>query len=297
LVIRRRFDIESQARVHAQQATAEGFAVQLRSDSRGVLEVPGLPNALVAIHIGRAAQMSCSRGGVSHTGSAVHGDIDIIPTGTPSRWEMHDENDRILLMSVPLAMLHAVAEDSGHEISGIELRNRFMARDRQLENIGWAMKTELDMGSPSGPLYLDGLAVSAAARLVAGHSSITVEAVRRGGLDGRRLKRTLEFIEAHLPEELSLLRLAAIADMSVSHFRAAFRESIGAPVHQYIIERRIEHAGSLLMHGDLSIAQIALSSGFTHQSHLARHMQRSTRLSPLQMKRIFAERMGVSQIL
>jgi AraC family transcriptional regulator len=194
-------------------------------------------------------------------------------------------------------MLRAVAEDGGHEASGIELRNRFMVRDRKLENIGLAMKSELDMGSPSGPVYLDGLSLSAAARLVAGHSSITVEAVRRGGLDGRRLKRTLEFIEAHLSDELSLLRLAAIADMSVSHFRAGFRESIGATVHQYVIERRIEHAKSLLMREDMSIAQIALSSGFTHQSHLARHMQRSMGFSPLQMKRIFAERMSVSQIL
>jgi AraC family transcriptional regulator len=296
-MMRRRFDVESQACVYAQQATAEGFAVQLRSDSSGILEVPELPNALVSIHIGRAAQISCRRGAVSHSGSAVHGDIDIIPANTSSRWEMHDENDRVLLMSVPLVMLDAVAEDSGHGGSRVELRNRFMTRDRQLESIGWAMKSELDMGSPSGRLYLDGLAVSAAARLVAGHSSITVEAVKRGGLDGRRLKRTLEFIEAHLSEELSLMRLATVADMSVSHFRAGFRESIGESVHQYVIERRIERAKSLLMREGMPIAQIALSSGFTHQSHLARHMQRSTGFSPLQMKRIFAERMSVSEIL
>jgi AraC family transcriptional regulator len=285
----------SQARIHVQQRTEDGFAVQLRSDSIGILEAPEFGNALVSIHIGSAARMSCRRGGQSHTGSAVHGDIDIIPAGIPALWQMHDENDRALLMSLPLTMLNAVAEENGFGTAGIELRNRFMVRDRQLENIGWAMKSELEVGSPSGRLYFDGLALSAAARLVAGHSNVAVEQPRRGGLDGRRLKRTLEFIEAHLSGELSLVRLAAVAEMSVSHFRAGFRESVGAAVHQYVIERRVERAKSLLMHEGQTIAEIALAAGFTHQSHLARHMQRSTGFSPLQMKRMFAERVSLGE--
>jgi AraC family transcriptional regulator len=282
----------SQARIHAHQRV-DGFAVQLRSDSSGVLEVPGMDSALVSIHIGRAARMSCRRAGTSHTGSAVHGDIDIIPVGVPSVWQMHDENDRAVLMVLSRTILNQVAEESGFSARDVELRNRFMARDRQLESIAWAMKSELELGSPSGQLYLDGLALSAAARLVSGHSSIAVEERRYGGLEGRRLKRTLEFIEEHLAEELSLSRLAEVAEMSVSHFRGGFRESIGASVHQYVIERRVERAKSLLMRDGQSIAEIALAAGFTHQSHLSRHMQRSTGFSPLQMKRIFAERMNL----
>ena len=289
----RRSTERSQGRIHAQQRTSDGFAVQLRSDSSGVLDVPEFPNALVSIHIGRAARMSCRRGGVNHIGSAVHGDIDIVPASLPSLWQMHDENDRALLMSLPPSMLDSVAEENGFGGRSVELRNRFMVRDRQLESIGWAMKSELEMGSPSGELYLDGLALSVAARLVAGHSSVAVAEPRRGGLDGRRLKRTLEFIEAHIGEELSLMRLAAIAEMSVSHFRAGFSESIGTSVHQYVIERRVERAKSLLMREGQSIAEIALAAGFTHQSHLARHLQRSTGFSPLQMKRMFAERMSL----
>lgn len=281
----------SHAHVYANQS-AGGFAVQLRSDSSGILEVPELDMALVSIHIGRAARMSCRRAGLSHTGSAVHGDIDIIPAGVSSVWQMHDEFDRAVLMVFSRQMLNSVAEENGVGAREVELRNRFMSRDRQLESIAWAMKSELEFGSPSGQLYLDGLALSAAARLVAAHSSASVEERRYGGLDGRRLKRTLEFIEANLTGDLSLACLAVVADMSVSHFRAGFRESVGVPVHQYVIERRVERAKSLLMREGESIAEIALAAGFTHQSHLARHMQRSTGLSPLQMKRIFAERVS-----
>jgi AraC family transcriptional regulator len=60
-------------------------------------------------------------------------------------------------------------------------------------------------------------------------------------------------------------------------------------VHQYVIQRRVERAKDLLMQDKLSIAEIALASGFSHQSHLARHMRRSVGLSPRAMKRLFAD--------
>src|SRR5260370_39742533 len=81
--------------------TADGLALQLRSDPAGVLEVPELQRVLVAIHVGAAAKVSCRRGGESQTGSAVHADIDIIPALTSSRWELHDQNDTALILSLP----------------------------------------------------------------------------------------------------------------------------------------------------------------------------------------------------
>lgn len=285
-------DAVSTAQIFEQGRTRGGFVAQLRSDSSGRLDVPELTQALVSVHVGRAAKMSCRRGGLSHTGMAVHGDIDIIPACTAARWEMLDENDHALLLVVPRQLLDAVAEvHGGHGGRPLELQNRFQHRDPQLQSIAWAIKTELEMGSPSGQLYLEGLGQSVAARLVAAHSSVSVMERRHGGLDGRRLKHALEFIEANLTSELTLTELAAAAGMSVSHFRSGFRQSVGVSAHQYVIERRLERAKGLLMGEECSIAEVALASGFTHQSHLARHMQRATGLSPLQMKRLFAARL------
>src|SRR5271170_7271818 len=96
--------------VFAYGETARGLALQLRSDPAGVLEVPELQRVLVAIHVGAAAKVSCRRGGESHTGSAVHGDIDIIPARTAARWELHDHNDTALILSLPTPLLNTVAE-------------------------------------------------------------------------------------------------------------------------------------------------------------------------------------------
>jgi AraC family transcriptional regulator len=276
--------------VFAYGETAGGLALQLRSDPVGVLEVPELRSVVVAIHIGAAAKVSCRRGGESHTGSAVHGDIDIIPARTNSRWEIHDQNDTALILSLPPSLLDTVAEEQGFDSRRVEIRNRFQIRDAQLENICWALKAEMESNYPSGRLYTDSLAVSVASRLVSTHSSVAQRAAaQNGGLGGRRLKQTLAYIEDNLCEDLSLSSIASITGVSASHFKTLFRESAGVPLHQYVIQRRIERAKDLLMQDKLSIAEIALATGFSHQSHLARHMRRSVGLSPRAMKRLFAD--------
>ena len=270
--------------------TADGLALQLRSDPVGVLDVPELERVLVAIHVGAAARISCRRGGESHSGSAVHGDIDIVPARIDARWEIHDQNDTALILALPPSLLDTVAEEQGFDSRRLEIRNRFQIRDPQLENICWALKAEMEANYPSGRLYMDSLAVSVASRLISTHSSIAQpRAPQNGGLGGRRLKQTLAYIEDHLSEDLSLSRIASITGISASHFKTLFRETAGVPVHQYVIQRRVERAKDLLMQDKLSIAEIALATGFSHQSHLARHMRRSVGLSPRAMKRLFTD--------
>jgi AraC family transcriptional regulator len=277
-------------RIIAYGETADGLALQLRSDPAGILEVPELQSVLVAIHVGAAAKVSCRRGGESHSGSAVHGDIDIIPARTDARWEIHDQNDTALILGIPPSLLNTVAEEHGFDSRRVEIRNRFQIRDAQLENICWALKAEMEANYPSGRLYVDSLAVSVASRLVSTYSSVAQRAAaKKGGLGGRRLKQTLAYIEDNLSEDLSLSRIASVTGVSASHFKTLFRESAGVPVHQYVIQRRVERAKDLLMQDKLSIAEIALATGFSHQSHLARHMQRSVGLSPRAMKRLFAD--------
>jgi AraC family transcriptional regulator len=212
-------------RIFAYGETTDGLALQLRSDPAGVLDVPELQSVLVAIHVGAAAKISCRRGGESHTGSAVHGDIDIIPARISSRWEIHDQNDTALILSLPPSLLDTVAEEQGFDSRRVEIRNRFQIRDAQLENICWALKAEMEANYPSGRLYTDSLAVSVASRLVSTHSSIAQpRAALNGGLGGRRLKQTLAYIDDHLSEDLSLSRIAAITGISASHFKTLFRE-------------------------------------------------------------------------
>ena len=262
----------------------EDFRVILRSDEAGVMQVPGLPHAYVAIHAGPSVHVACRRGGYRHAGRAVYGDIDIIPAGTPSHWEMKGK-DTALLMRLSPTLLNAAAQELGADPAGVEIRNRFQMRDDAIENIGWALKAEMEAGYPSGRLYLEGMAISLAARLVRCHSSLAVAERRiNGRMAGARLRRVLAHIEDNLAKDLSLAELATVAELGVSHLKASFRETMGLPVHQYVIRRRVECAKKLLRDGKLSISQVALEAGFAHQSHLARHLRRLAGVSPRDMR-------------
>ena len=251
-----------------------------RSDPPGLVEVPAHPNTFISIHVGPAVQMSCRRGGQSYRGTAVQGDIEIIPPETPGIWEIK-EKDSALILRVSADLLQTVAEELNFDPRRIEIRNRFQVRDLQLENIGWALKAEMERGYPSGRLYLESLAVAVATRLVTAHSSVAPEPKEQNGcLSGRRLKQALSFIEDNLGRNISLNEIAASAGLSVSHFKTLFRESAGLPVHQYVIRRRVERAKVLLSESKLPIGQIALETGFAHQSHLALHMRRLLGASP-----------------
>jgi AraC family transcriptional regulator len=191
------------------------------------------------------------------------------------------DRDTILFMAIAPQLLNTAAESLGLEPAQVEIRNRFQVRDPQLENIAWVLKNEMDSGYPCGRLYLDSLATSVAARLVACHSSKSLQPARHNGrLSDRKLRQVLSYIESNLSQDISLQDVASVAGLSVSHFKGLFRQSVGVPVHQYLVRRRVERATSLLKDSDLSISQIALEAGFAHQSHLAHHVRRLLGVSP-----------------
>jgi AraC family transcriptional regulator len=104
-------------------------------------------------------------------------------------------------------------------------------------------------------------------------------------LSGHRLKQVLSFIEDQLAEDLSLDQIAVVARLSPSHLKPLFRQAMGMPVHQYVIQRRIDRARALLTQDNLTMAEIAAATGFAHQSHLARHIRRATGLAPNDLRR------------
>jgi AraC family transcriptional regulator len=74
-----------------------------------------------------------------------------------------------------------------------------------------------------------------------------------------RLKRVLEYVNAHLDEALSLADLAAVAGLSRMHFAGQFRAATGYRPHEYLLYERIESAKLMLSGTDIPLAQMALT--------------------------------------
>jgi AraC family transcriptional regulator len=105
------------------------------------------------------------------------------------------------------------------------------------------------------------------------------------GLAPWQLARIRRYIERHLGSRLTNSVLAALVRRSEDHFARAFKISVGCPPHSYIVQRRVEHAKSLLMGGNLRLCQIALATGFADQAHLSRRFRETVGASPASWQR------------
>jgi AraC-like DNA-binding protein len=95
-----------------------------------------------------------------------------------------------------------------------------------------------------------------------------------GGLAGWQLKRVLDYIKANLAEPMKVTDLASVARLSTSHFSRAFKQSVGMPVHLYLIHRRVERAQQLISSTQEPLRDIAQSCGMHDQAHLTRWFRR-----------------------
>lgn len=102
----------------------------------------------------------------------------------------------------------------------------------------------------------------------------------RGRLPAGITRRICEYVESHLDEKLRLDHLAAMAGLSIHHFARAFRQSVGVPPHSYLLQQRLKHVERMLRDTELPLSEIALSAGFSDQSHLSRHFRRFAGVAP-----------------
>ncbi len=134
---------------------------------------------------------------------------------------------------------------------------------------------------PPDLLYTEGLAIALAARALAFDRETTLVSTR--GTDPR-IARAMDYIEAHLGEDLSVAAIARAAAMSPSWFQSAFRAVTGRPVFAYVRERRLERARILLADPRLSLSQIAFACGFSSHSHMTRLFTARYGVSPRNMR-------------
>lgn len=85
-----------------------------------------------------------------------------------------------------------------------------------------------------------------------------------------RLRQALDFMSRRLHEPFSQTEVAREVGMSVSRFRAFFKETTGWGFAHYVRDQRVERAAKLLRETGDSVASIACLTGFSDQSHLLR---------------------------
>ena len=93
------------------------------------------------------------------------------------------------------------------------------------------------------------------------------------------------YLDRHLHEPIRVADLARLAHRSESHFQTLFRQTTGTSVLQYLRQRRVERAVLLIETTDRSLADIALASGFAHQSALTHALRDQLGITPGRLRR------------
>jgi len=112
-----------------------------------------------------------------------------------------------------------------------------------------------------------------------------VETQRATGLSRWQLRQAMEYLEAHITQDISLDEMAKLAGLSQSQFARSFKVSVGMPPYKWFLDARIKRAQELLLRGKESIALIAIQTGFADQSHFTKTFRRATGATPKDWQR------------
>jgi AraC family transcriptional regulator len=198
------------------------------------------------------------------------------------RWQsFSSEPLHILYISLSHTLLTRTAQEmTNGDPAHLTLVERAGFQDPLLTQIGLALWRELEHPTPAR-LYAQTAAQMLAVHLLQHYtSSPETRPADAPGLVPRQLNHLLDFILTHLNQDLSLETLAQQVGFSPYHFARLFQQATGESPHQFILHQRIERAKQLLRETTMPLTQVALESGFAHQSHLTRVFKRYLNLTP-----------------
>jgi AraC family transcriptional regulator len=233
------------------------------------------------------------------------GCVAFVPAHTPVSWTWSTRISFSVLRLQPEFLNEVGRSVFGLEPHDYRLTLAERPHDTGITNIAGVLAREVMRGEPGSRLYAQSLASILAVHLLRhyaqcadgrflGSCSTLSEMPAAVLLDDGTMSRAqpkavsnaLAFMHENYARDLSLTDIAGAAHLSSFHLARLFKESLGVPPHQYLIQLRVDNARSLLSagSGERSLAEVASAVGFADQSHLTRHFKRVTGLTPRQFR-------------
>lgn len=224
---------------------------------------------------------------------------------TPDGWKNGGGPDRFCLMPQAcestwdirgdLSFVHLYCTDHhlkqiGEQIwdrspTAIQLEEKSFADDAKITALYRQFLLSCDWQQPANQLTLSSASTLLLTHLIQNYASVQwrLPAVT-GGLAPTVLRNVLAWIDASLSQPLTLADLAAQAALSEYHFARMFRQSTGLAPHQYVMQRRMDHAEQLVRTTALPLTDIALACGFSSASHFSNRFKRVQGVTPSQLR-------------
>lgn len=242
------------------RGTGCGSLIYLPLEDAGVVECR-LPDGRTA-SVAMSAQVRC-----------------VLAAGTALVWRQ--EKDAVAVVAAPDACLLSRIGAVGDRAGRTDPARSIAYGDRGLEAILLALRAEMAADYPGGRLCGEALAAALATRLV----RLEADPIGGGaGLPPGRLRKVRAYIEANLNGDVSVQRLAGVAQMSARQFARLFTRSTGLPPHRYVLRQRVDTAKRLLEDEQASLAEISYVLGFPNQAHFTNTFRKIVGTTPKQYR-------------
>ena len=229
-----------------------------------------------------SADWHSSRGLLSIDVSA--GSLSICEFNQPRRMEMRNPAN-VALVLLQNEILEQPLRDNTRR-QRVEVQERHGLQDHNMRRLMEILLYEKRRDFPGGALFLDSIAAALASHLIRYYSAdAPLIANSVGGMAPSTLRRCIALMEARLGGNLRLDELACEAGLSTSHFIRSFRESTGKTPYQFLLDWRVQRAQTLMRDPRTSLTEVARSSGFANQHHMARIFRRITGTTPSNYRR------------
>ncbi|UOK69396.1 AraC family transcriptional regulator [Ancylobacter polymorphus] len=265
-----------------------GMAAEIRNHPAGEIPppVPQQMEITLALRGAEGARVQRRAGGELQDTAVRRGTVWLCPIGVvEDSIRITDDLQDVLHIYIGREVFADMSRDLSRPVAPEEIAYRADVDDDFLRQVGFRVQAELEQESSAGRLLVDSLTRALAAHLVSLYAGERRPPLGDVSLDRNRLRRVIDYINDNIESELLLAELSDIACLSVHHFARAFRSAMGVPPHRFISSLRVERAQDLLLHSDLSLAEIAHACRFSSQSTFTRAFRRHVGISPGEFRR------------
>ena len=274
--------------------------IKVRQDAHATTD-PAVPQ-LVLRSLSRSTMthntVDCGEGVKSL--STVPGGFYVAPANAIAKWEGDGAHD-ISLLAIPEDYVSKLLPETPcatvqNPLSPM-LNTQLVdpALDHLMEQI-WEASVEDSRGNA---LQVDGMLLNIIGRLVAhadARAKTQTGTATAKPLEPSRLKRVIDYIDAHLDEVIAMPDLARVACLSQHHFARVFRAATNMSPHAYVTHRRIERAQHLLIRTDTPLVQVALMCGFGTQAHFSTVFKKHIGIPPKRFRMEHAQKRALTAV-
>jgi AraC family transcriptional regulator len=258
--------------------------LEAKSTASGEFSASQVSRHGVVLTIRPAERLDVRYAGMRVKRPPVAGSINLVPAGSSVQWEREGSMDLLFIYLEPSLVARVAAESFELDSSRTVLPPLNGLNVPELRSAMLAVDAELRTGGVGGSLLAESFANVLAVHLIrhiTGHRRHKAPADT--ALPRHKVRRVIEYIMENLEGTPTLERMAAVVHLSPYHFARQFKAATGLAPHQYVITRRIERAQELLRNdGGLGMAEVAIRSGFSSQSHFCLHFRRIVGVTPRQ---------------